>query len=334
MGAFRLILAIFVAISHMGITIAGINPGIFAVVSFLLISGLVMTALINKNYSFTNRIPAFYLDRAIRLYPQFLFYFIASCVVIGVLLDNSPISAALNAKNIIPSLAIAPLGLYMFGVTTPEIIPPAWSLGLEVFFYLTIPFLLIYKIRPLTFIISLAIFIAACLGWIDTDVYGYRLLPGVLFIFLCGSYILTKERIGLCLTGAAWLISLVIFTGICLNIIPRIPNNIEVSSGVIFGVPAVYLLSKLGYHRIDEFFGNISYGVFLNHFLFIYLFRYFGITDFYNSSAHALALLAISFAASLATYKIIEEPALKLRHDIRNRANANRSDTSNTVHTL
>jgi peptidoglycan/LPS O-acetylase OafA/YrhL len=334
MGAFRLILAIFVAISHMGITIAGINPGIFSVVSFLLISGLVMTALINKNYSSTHRIPAFYLDRAIRLYPQFLFYFIASCVVIGIFLSNSPIAAALNSKNIIPSLAIAPLGLYMFGVTTPDIIPPAWSLGLEVFFYLTIPFLLLYKIRPLTFIISLTIFIVACLGWIDTDIYGYRLLPGVLFIFLCGSYMLTKERIGLYLTGAAWLISLVIFSGICLQIIPRIPNNIEVSSGIVFGVPAVYMLSKFGYHRIDEFFGNISYGVFLNHFLFIYLFRHFGVTDFYNSSAHALALLATSFAASLISYKVIEEPALKLRHAIRKRGTLNKVDTTDRAHTL
>jgi peptidoglycan/LPS O-acetylase OafA/YrhL len=40
-----------VAISHMGVTVAGFNPGVIAVVSFLIISGFVMTSLIERNYS-------------------------------------------------------------------------------------------------------------------------------------------------------------------------------------------------------------------------------------------------------------------------------------------
>lgn len=317
MGAFRLLLAVLVAISHMGISIAGHNPGVFAVVSFLIISGLVMTALIDKSYNSLNRVPAFYLDRAIRLYPQFVFYFVLSCAVIWMILPGTPVAGALTAKNIIPSLGIAPLGLYMFGITSPDIIPPAWSLGLEAFFYLVIPFILIWKVRGAMFLISVLIAIAACIGTINTDVYGYRLLPGVLFIFLCGSYMLRGGKTSKALITLIWLLQIALFTAIQKGLIKEAPSNTELTAGLIFGIPAVYFLSKLGYHKIDEFLGNISYGVFLNHFVFIYIFRAFGITDYSITIWPALGLITCSVLGSLASYYVIEKPALRLRHKIR-----------------
>jgi peptidoglycan/LPS O-acetylase OafA/YrhL len=318
MGAFRLLLAVLVAISHMGISIAGHNPGVFAVVSFLIISGLVMTALIEKSYNSINRIPAFYLDRAIRLYPQFIFYFLVSCAVIWLMLPGTPVAEALTAKNIIPSLGIAPLGLYMFGITSPDIIPPAWSLGLEAFFYLVIPFILILRVRGAVFLASILIAIAACVGVINTDVYGYRLLPGVLFIFLCGSYMLRGEKSGKALITLTWLLQIALFAAIQKGLIKEAPSNTELTAGLIFGIPAVYGLSKLGYHKIDEFFGNISYGVFLNHFVFIYVFRGLGMPEPYQSTGSAVAILLCSFIASFFSYYLIEKPALRLRHKIRN----------------
>jgi peptidoglycan/LPS O-acetylase OafA/YrhL len=244
MGAFRLLLAILVAISHMGISIAGHNPGVFAVVSFLMISGLVMTALIEKNYASTERIPAFYLDRALRLYPQFIFYFLISCLIIGIMLPDSPAAESLSAANIIPSLGILPLGLYMFGITSPDIIPPAWSLGLEAFFYLVIPFILIWKLRVVTFAVSLLIAIAASTGMLNTDIYGYRLLPGVLFIFLCGSYMLRSEKRGQTLILVAWVTQLILFIAIQIGAIKEAPSNTEVTAGIIFGIPAIFFTLK------------------------------------------------------------------------------------------
>lgn len=112
-----------------------------------------------------------------------------SCVVIHFLLPGTPQAAALTLENIATSLPILPLGFYMFGVTLPEILPPAWSLGLEMCFYLLIPFLILYKMRGVAFTLSVTVFMGASLGYLDTDIYGYRLLPGVLFIFLGGSYL-------------------------------------------------------------------------------------------------------------------------------------------------
>jgi len=314
-GAYRLLLAILVAVSHLGITFAGLNPGVVAVISFLIISGFVMTSLIERNYAAADTVALFYLDRAMRLYPQFLLYFVAACVVVYFLLPGTPQAAELTPEKIAASLTMVPLGFYMFGAASTEILPPAWSLGLESCFYLVIPFLIIYKARGIAFSLSVVVFLVACLGYVNTDLYGYRLLPGVLFIFLCGSYLYKAQARGLtiavCTTAAATLM----FVAIMAGPIERRPFNAEVTAGIALGVPAVYLLTKLKFHPIDEFLGNISYGVFLNHFVVMYLLRVFWPVSY--SDYLVTALLVFSFLLSGVSYYCIERPALRLRHALR-----------------
>lgn len=316
MGAYRLLLAVLVAVSHMGKLFMGFNPGVVAVISFLLISGFVMTSLIERNYKAPEKVGRFYLDRALRLYPQFLFYFVASCTVIYFLLPGTPQWAELTFRNIAANLAIVPLGFYMFGASGTWIVPPAWSLGLEMCFYLVIPFLLIYRARGVAFALSVAVFIPACLGFINTDYYGYRLLPGVLFIFLCGSYLYKPQAKGLIIAAGTAVAAALIFVAIMAGWIERRPSNAEVAAGIALGIPAVYVLTKLKFHRIDEFLGNISYGVFLNHFVVIYfLHGLWPITSF--DWQKVATVLVLSFLLSGVSYYCVERPALKLRHALR-----------------
>ncbi|QTT88499.1 acyltransferase family protein [Pseudomonas chlororaphis] len=315
MGAYRLLLAVLVAVSHMGKTFMGLNPGVVAVISFLIISGFVMTSLIERSYRAPEKIGLFYLDRALRLYPQFLFYFAASCAVIYFLLPGTPQAAELTLRNIAASLPIVPLGFYMYGAAGVEILPPAWSLGLEMCFYLVIPFLILYRARGVAFALSVAVFLAACLGFINTDLYGYRLLPGVLFMFLCGSYLYQARAKGLMIAGGSAVAAALIFVAIKAGWIERRPFNAEVTAGLALGVPAVYLLTKLGFHRIDEFLGNISYGVFLNHFVVMYLLRAFWPVAY--DAPIVASVLALSLLFSGISYYCVERPALKLRHGLR-----------------
>ncbi|WP_411384582.1 acyltransferase family protein [Pseudomonas sp. MPB03] len=315
MGAYRLLLAMLVAVSHMGVTFLGLNPGVVAVVSFLIISGFVMTSLIEKTYNTPGQIGLFYIDRLLRLYPQFLVYFVLSCVVIHFLLPGTPQAAALTLENIATSLLILPLGFYMFGITVPEILPPAWSLGLEMGFYLLIPFLILYKTRGIAFALSVTVFMVASLGYLDTDIYGYRLLPGVLFIFLCGSYLYRAQAKGLWIVSVTLLVAALMFLAIVAGIIPRRPFNAEVTLGIALGLPAVFLLSRRKRHRLDEFLGNISYGVFLNHFVVMYVLRAFWPVAY--SGLIVTAVLVLSFALSGISYYWVERPALKLRHALR-----------------
>ncbi|WP_369811717.1 acyltransferase family protein [Pseudomonas citrulli] len=315
MGVYRLLLALLVAISHMGVTFMGFNPGVVAVVSFLIISGFVMTSLIERNYNAVGRIGLFYLDRLLRLYPQFLLYFVMSCVVIHFLLPGTPQAQALTLENIATSLPILPLGFYMFGITVPEILPPAWSLGLEMCFYLLIPFLILHRRRGIAFAVSVTVFMVATLGYINTDLYGYRLLPGVLFIFLCGSYLYRARAKGLWMAAITTIIAASMFVAIVIGVIPRRPFNAEVTLGIALGLPAVFLLGRLKYHRLDELLGNISYGVFLNHFVVMYVLRAFWPVAY--SNLMITAVLVLSFALSGVSYYGVERPALKLRHALR-----------------
>ncbi|WP_322615313.1 acyltransferase [Pseudomonas sp. BIC9C] len=315
MGAYRLLLAVLVAVSHMGKTFMGLNPGVIAVISFLIISGFVMTSLIERNYKAPEKVGLFYLDRALRLYPQFLFYFVVSCAVIYFLLPGTPQAAELTLRNIAASLAIVPLGFYMFGAAGSWILPPAWSLGLEMCFYLVIPLLIIYRARGVAFALSVVVFMAACLGFINTDLYGYRLLPGVLFMFLCGSYLYKAQPKGLAIAAGTAVVATLMFAAIMAGLIERRPFNAEVTAGIALGVPAVYLLTKLKFHRVDEFLGNISYGVFLNHFVVMYFLRAFWPVAY---DGHIVAtVLALSFLLSGVSYYCVERPALKLRHALR-----------------
>jgi peptidoglycan/LPS O-acetylase OafA/YrhL len=241
-----------VAVSHLGKMFMGFNPGVVAVISFLLISGFVMTSLIERNYKAPGKVGLFYLDRALRLYPQFLFYFVVSCAVIYFLLPGTPQAAELTVKNIAASLAIVPLGFYMFGASGIWILPPAWSLGLEMCFYLVIPFLLIYRARGVAFALSVAVFIPACLGLINTDFYGYRLLPGVLFIFLCGSYLYKPQAKGLAIAGGTAVAAALIFVAIMAGWIERRPFNAEVAAGIAVGIPVVFLLSGVSYYCVER----------------------------------------------------------------------------------
>lgn len=315
MGAFRLLLAVLVAVSHMGKTFAGLNPGVVAVISFLIISGFVMTSLIERNYRSLADVGLFYLDRALRLYPQFLFYFVASCLVIHFLLPGTPQAAELTLKTILSSVLMLPLGFYMFGIGGTEIVPPAWSLGLEMSFYLVIPFLLIVRMRGVAFAVSVGIFLLACLGYINTDIYGYRLLPGVLFMFLCGSYLYQPNVKGSLLIASTAVAAGLLFIAIMIGWVERRPFNAEVTLGIALGIPVVFWLSRLKFHRVDEFLGNISYGVFLNHFFVMYVLRGFWPVAYDASVVGAVLLL--SLLCSGVTYYCVERPALRLRHRLR-----------------
>ena len=75
MGFLRFLLASLVLATHydMWVLIPNFNEGVVAVTCFILISGYVMTLLINSYYSNLADVKYFYLDRACRILPQFIF---------------------------------------------------------------------------------------------------------------------------------------------------------------------------------------------------------------------------------------------------------------------
>ncbi|WP_394521706.1 hypothetical protein C1N60_09005 [Pantoea sp. SGAir0184] len=316
MGAYRLFLAVLVLLSHAGITFFGINQGISAVVSFFMISGFAMTALVKKSYSDIGLLGGFYVDRILRLFPQFLFYLTTSLVFILLLRPASPFLTDLSGLKIILNYLMIPLDFYMLGLENGMIMPQGWSLGLELTFYLALPLILIYKKEKIAFYFSMLVFFLAYLGAIDTNAFAYRLLPGTLFIFLMGGFIYSRNECRekeMLFIGYAFAFALLV---LYIYFQPGDKTiNKSVLAGAVFGAPVVWFTSKIKKSSIDSFMGNISYGVYLNHFLLLFIAGKLGLDT--QSPVVAMMIIFTSIALAIPSYLFIEKPVMDLRHRIR-----------------
>jgi len=323
MGLFRLLLAALVALSHTGLSVYGFNPGVVAVISFFLLSGFVMSMLIEKYYKQPSAIPTFYLDRAVRLFPQFLFYMAIASVCIYFLNVESPFTAKMTITKWTLNFFILPQGFYMYWADGALVIPQTWSLGLEFTFYLVIPLILIYLSARQIYLLAAAsflIFLTAYFGKINTDEFGYRLLPGTLFMFLIGWSFFKNDRESKIFRFLSFTVAgiLLVFAYLNEGILQRSYNK-EVLLGLLIGILAISYMKHFSFSSIDEFLGNLSYGVFLNHFIVIWIMqKYYFATQFHLDSI-AILLLS-SCALAFISYFYIERPALKWRHSIRTAA--------------
>jgi len=321
MGCLRLLLAMIVVVSHLGIPVLGYNPGVVAVITFFLLSGYVMTILIQRHYASVDRIKDFYLDRAARLFPQFLVYMIATLALISLTAANSSYLGGCTSYKVGLNFLILPLDFYKFlDLGNCSLIPPAWSLGLELSFYLVAPILILfYGAARLAAVASVGIFLLAYFGLIDTDTYGYRLLPGTLFVFLVGSAFAQPKSLG---RYYPW--AILIFSAALLEIayLDRtflvLSYNKEVLAGLIIGIPTLAIIRIIPFSGVDEFLGNLSYGVFLNHYLCIWFMQSVMCIEI-NRIRHWLLLFMISISLSLANCYGVELPALRWRRNLRNR---------------
>ena len=321
MGILRFILAILVLLSHTGVSLLGLNPGVMAVIVFYAISGYVMAALIKRHYAAPSRAWSFYADRILRIYPQYAFYAAAAAVwfsTIGhstLFLSDQP-----GVEDWLNNILIVPLNYFMFnGADHFTLVPPAWSLGAEVVFYILAPWLWL-RWRWALFLgaASLCIQALAWHGVLNSDWWGYRLLPGVLWVFVLGmalqryqtSYPQVTARVVLCLP----LFSVAIATYLALQGYLAQPYHREVLFSLGLGLPIVYLLSvhpfkSQWWQNLDGHLGNASFGIFLNHFLLIWC---LGLEQ-PQGLGHWARLLFFSIALSLLTQRWLEQPVQKYR---------------------
>ena len=327
LGTLRYVLALLVAASHIDIKVAGMNPGVVAVVAFYLISGYVMTGLIHKHYANPTAIGRFYLDRALRLLPHY--YVIVGITLIWFLVTgfrNFYLSREPAIGNILENLAIVPLNYFMFNDALRfGLVPPAWSLGAEIQFYLVLPLIFYAGIRRLAMVASIVVYALAVFGLLNPDWFGYRLLPGVLFMFLTGSLLYDIQHFSNANARAFRLILVSCVSAALLAGILALTRNLSVAVnretilGIFLGVPLLSLLGIRQSTRWDEFLGNLSYGVFLNHFFVKW--AVFG--DNVSGPASVALYLLLSTALAIVMHHVIERPVLALRRSLRRPSDGN-----------
>lgn len=322
MGTYRLALAVLVMLGHMGINFGGRAQGVASVVSFFIISGFVMTATIRRNFSSFNSIPRFFVDRAMRIFPQYLLYVFLTVAAFAWVGIEVPFMSGITAENVIANALLVPLGLYSWNIFGAVWIPQGWSLGLEATFYLVIPFLIFCNLRKWVMIPSMMVFTAAYLGYINTEIWGYMSLSGTLFMFLCGSFLYEiKDRYNPSIIVAVFIFSAALFYHLTNTPSLHFRWSYEVLLGLIIGLPVVFILSRIRTGALDHHLGNISYGVYLNHSLIIFLFDAAGLK--HDTLVIQAAIIASSILAGWITFNLVEKPVIKLRRHLRSSSPAN-----------
>jgi peptidoglycan/LPS O-acetylase OafA/YrhL len=93
----------------------------------------------------------------------------------------------------------------------------------------------------------------------------------------------------------------------------HIPYNRETLLGLALGLLALDRLSRCARKDLDEALGNLSYGVFLNHFFVKWMF--FG--GAVSSAGSVIAYLALSLGIAFGIYSMVEKPAHGFRKQLR-----------------
>lgn len=137
MGGYRLFLALIVVLAHL----AGVeNIGGYAVFGFYMISGYLMTLVMQRVYRYNvSGFLRYSLNRFLRIYPS---YWISVCISLFLLYWlGSDFFSAYRRTIATPEDTAAWLrNIFIFFPEreSPRLTPPSWALTVEIFFYLAI----------------------------------------------------------------------------------------------------------------------------------------------------------------------------------------------------
>lgn len=304
---------------HISISIAGYHLGVIAVIVFYLLAGQVVARLWSQVREREHALLLFARDRLLRIFPQYLAAMLLSSMLWLAGAESSFLSGTPDMSSWLANLLVIPLNFYMFnGLDTFTLVPPAWSLGAELQFYLFAP--LILSLRPsaqkVCLLLSFSIYCLAQFQLLDPDHYGYRLIPGVLFIFMLGSVftpgsaMFAQERGQKVFWTIAWLL-FCMYGASLLLVADHVHFRAEVALGLALGVPLMvglrrWRFSKPLLYLLDRRAGELSYGVFLFHFPAIWMLQLLG---FSGEGLRAFPLvLLLSVVLALVGHWLIERP--------------------------
>lgn len=304
MGSLRFLLALAVAAGHtasmFGFAAAWILPGSRAVQIFYLISGYLMAMILNGKYAndpHGNWI--FYTNRAVKIFaPYFaiLLVTIVICLISWTLTGNALLlqvwfteagnlslatwAFALFTNAFIVGQEWGYLLIYRAGslffdlqaFANPPmaaqftVIVPAWTLSIELVFYILAPFILrrhVLLIAALAFASHYFRFEAYHLGFYS-EATNYRFFPFELSLFLYGAICFRIGRL-LPRVNAGWSAASTAVMVLTITFLPRyfLEHQYQLYAMVGFAIPLLFEFSRR--YTWDRSLGDLSYPLYLVH---------------------------------------------------------------------
>jgi len=359
MGIIRLLLALSVVIAHCGILFGtSLVGGKIAVQAFYIISGFYMSLILNEKYIGVNgSYKLFITNRFFRLYPIYwtvLLCSVVTCLTVILVTRGHSLpqfgtylSVEANffsfAYLILSNLLIFGQDVVMFMGIYPEtgnlyfttdfstsnpplftflFIEQAWTLGLELTFYLIAPFIvkkgykLVVSLIVASFLIRLFIF--NYLG-LQNDPWTYRFFPSEIMFFLLGylSYRLhlqVKKRKVPNAINLSILFFIVLFTvfyeripSLNIRYLPFTINEIVYFITIVLSIPLLFNYLKKS--NWDNQVGELSYPVYISHMFVLMVCG--GMPFMFLKTSYAIAFLTLVFSYML--NRLIATPVDKYR---------------------
>ncbi|WP_426074134.1 acyltransferase family protein [Janthinobacterium sp. DSP2-3-3] len=352
MGLIRFFLAISVIFSHLNIVGVFTGGGI-AVQSFYIISGFFVALMFDVSPAYGN-ISKFYRSRLLRIFPIYYVVFLISVVFVIVFgIPGLPNGKELFLNfNIETKFLIVFSNIFIFfqdwimflgwnngalsfvshfSMSEPPLynfllVPQAWSLAIELSFYLISPFLVRCKTNWLVFLVVVGLLLRVIFykNGLFEDPWSYRFFGLELFTFLIGmlSYrmyrkakdkkwnIINNKKI-----GASSLIFMLTFA-ISLKSLP-VPVKMLAPFfylSVFVLLPIIFNFTKS--NKLDRFIGELSYPLYVVHILVINMANFiFG--DSINTSYYSIFVLLISVLASIILNLMIQNKIDNYRSKIK-----------------
>jgi peptidoglycan/LPS O-acetylase OafA/YrhL len=340
-GTIRFLLAFAVASIHIGkIPIySGVNAAL-AVQCFYVISGFLIARVWDQKYSSeSNGTQLFYLNRAARIYFMYwaiLSLTLASIFAVHVAAGRWPqsLSIAQSAQmivyQIVSNISLAGSSVMLWLGATPDghlyltdnyttsavevwkmmLLPQAWTLELELWFYLLAPFLL--KLRTRWLIVVCVASFALRFYWYhvgsEIDPWSYRFFPFEVGVFLLGAI---AYRVSSKLSHSHS--ALPVFVGAALLIGAYLPQFFSEHRFIFLALfamalPTIFELSKRW--TVDRFLADMSFPLYLVHWPIMQMASQLPKSSYWPGMYGTIA----SVAAAAILVIIVERPIDRWRH--------------------
>lgn len=297
MGVLRMFLAFAILSHHSAVTRVELLPGSVSVRLFFIVSGFYMALILHGKYGRTG-LWTFYSNRLLRLFPVYLVVAAASAVLLAgwsihpfswsrdfALAADWPggfLLVVLANVLIVGQEVLFLLGVDDFGMLfwapgvreathafTLALVPQAWSVALEVYFYLAAPLLVRLRTGALAGVAAASLagyaaMVAAGPGW---GAVAYRILPTQLYLFVGG---ILAFRAYLHLRGRSWAAPVgrvaVVAVPLVLLGLGRLPVPwIMPLAGVFVWAALPLLFAGVRDVAWDRALGNFSYPFYMVH---------------------------------------------------------------------
>ncbi|MFO0941619.1 MAG: acyltransferase [Pirellulales bacterium] len=359
MGILRFFLAVSVVAHHSGdILCLKWMPGNFAVEIFFIISGFYMALVLSEKYSGKGRFVSFYKNRFLRLYPTFLVITLATWAwffFVWWWLKRIPTNGWVEQYGLMGTAPKVLLVLsnwlmigndarclfhfshdgqfkifHAYGTTVASdgatwcgdfgTIGQAWSIGLEIWFYLLAPILSKQRTRVL---VSIAVCSVVLKISMETNGFlSYFFFPAQLYYFIAG---MITQRLGTRLknestTKRVGVLLCLIFALVTVGfqIIPIswwTWARLVICGAICISLP--YIFCAFSSSRFDRWIGNLSYPIYMTHMLVISILT--PVMGVWYSPNWALVC---SFAGAMLIYYTIEKPIDHLRQSLASKQRA------------